>query len=309
MKATCDFCFRECTIEEGKTGWCHARKCKDGKLTSLAYSAMPAIAIDPIEKKPLYHFLPGSVTLSFGASGCNFNCDFCQNWQLSQRHENGEKVSISTPSLYAKSHNIPSISYTYSEPLVWQDWMIESAENATELGIKNVMVSNGSFSKSALERTLPWLDAFNIDLKGDETFYRNICHGEMKPVINAIETIAERGKHIEVTTMLIEGIHDEAMIEFLGKELNARDIKVWHLSRFYPQYKMNNLKPTSELYLNKMIQIAKESNIPYIYAGNSVLKNETRCPSCGKVIRERPGEIIQDGRCKYCGNAIYGVWK
>ena len=308
MKATCDFCFRECTIEEGGKGWCGMRECRNGTIISSRYSEIPAIAIDPVEKKPLYHFLPGTQTLSFGASGCNLNCLFCQNWQLSQEHENGDRIPEHLPAIYASEHAIPSISYTYSEPLVWQDWMLRSAEKAREMGIKTIMVSNGSFSDNALKRILPLIDAFNIDMKGDAVFYRDICHGQLKPVLKAIDEIQKNGKHIEVTTMLIEGTHTEKNIRLLGNELKDRNIQVWHLSRFYPQYKMINKNPTSELFLHRMIDIANESEIPYIYPGNSVLKADTRCPECGKVLRERPGEPIDGGICKYCGHRIYGLW-
>lgn len=306
---TCDFCFRHCTIEEGKTGWCRKRTLHDGKIISVGYGLIPAIAIDPVEKKPLYHFLPGSHTLSLGASGCNFSCDFCQNWTLSQNHEKGRFVDPEDAVAYALIKQIPSISFTYSEPIVWQDYMAEAAEMAHENRIRTIMVTNGSFSNEALERVIPLIDAFNVDLKGDESFYRDICHGEIGPVLDSIDAIEASGKHIEVTTMIIEGIHTEKMISQLGNALSDRGIQVWHLSRFFPHYKMNNINPTSELFLNRIINTARTSGIPFIYPGNSILAASTSCPQCGKMLRKQPGMSIRKGECPYCGYQIYGIWE
>ena len=272
MKNECDFCFRRCSIPDGKTGWCGMRKNEGGKIISPEYGHIPAIAVDPIEKKPLYHFLPGTETLSLGASGCCLRCDFCQNWTLSIEHEKGKFLDPGDAAAYARLEGYPSISFTYSEPLVWQDYVAETAKEAHKLGIKTVMVTNGEFSESALERLLPLIDAYNVDLKGGEDFYRSICHGEMKPVLDAIERISEYGSHIEVTTMLIEGIHTAEMVEKLGELLKARGIRVWHLSRFFPRYMMEDREPTSESFLLKMIETAMKSGIPYIYPGNSSLK-------------------------------------
>ncbi len=308
MKVLCDFCYRKCQISENGYGWCRVRKNEKGRIESEGFGHIPAIASDPVEKKPLYHFLPGTMTLSLGASGCNLSCDFCQNWTLSQNHEKGEYIAPEAVVKFAGKNGFPSISFTYSEPLVWQDYMLETAAKAKEMGIRTIMVSNGDASEEAMNRILPLLDAFNIDLKGDEGFYRNICHGELQPVLRTIQRITESGKHLEVTTLVIEGIHDEKMIRALGKMLKDSGVSVWHLTRFYPHYKMIDRSPTSELYLAKIIDIAEETNIPYIYPGNSVLKAETRCPGCGKTLRKHIGETIEDGSCPYCGERIYGVW-
>lgn len=307
MKALCDFCFRHCLIEEEGYGWCRMRKNNEGEIESVDYASIPAIAIDPIEKKPLYHFLPGTKTLSFGASGCNLSCDFCQNWRLSQQHERGVHIDEDNAVGFALSNSIPSISFTYSEPLVWQDFMISVAREAKACGLRTIMVSNGSFSSEALNRILPEIDAFNIDLKGDNEFYRAICHGMIDPVLSAIEEIVKSGKHLEVTTMVIESMHSGEMIRNIGRMLAEREVSVWHLTRFFPQYKMNNLKPTSELYISKIIKIAQESGIPYIYPGNSILNADTCCPGCKKKLRH-PGQTISEGICPYCGEKIYGVW-
>ena len=307
MKTICDFCFRRCNLSEGERGWCRMRKCDGGKVVPEHYGEIPAIAIDPVEKKPLYHFLPGTMTLSFGASGCNLSCRFCQNWQLSQEHEDGG--SAGDAAAYAVLKGIPSISFTYSEPLVWQDWMIEAARTAAEDGIRTIMVTNGEASPEAIERLVPLISAFNIDLKGDDGFYRSICSGRIAPVLDMIGSVISHGKHAEITTMVIESIHTSRMISEMGKLLRNLGVSVWHLTRFFPQYKMNNIPPTSELYLAEMLKAAEESGIPFIYPGNSTLRARTSCPSCGHVLREAPGKPVGDGICPHCGTPVYGVWE
>ena len=309
MKMTCDFCFRRCSIPEGEHGWCRMRKCEGGRIVSEHYGEIPAIALDPVEKKPLYHFLPGTMTLSFGASGCNLSCRFCQNWQLSQKHEKGGSVDPCDAAAYAVLNGIPSVSFTYSEPLVWQDWMMETARNAAEEGIRTIMVTNGEASPEAIERLVPLISAFNIDLKGDDGFYRSICSGRIAPVLDMIGSVISHGKHAEITTMVIESIHTSRMISEMGKLLRNLGVSVWHLTRFFPQYKMNNIPPTSELYLARMLDAAKESGIPFIYPGNSTFRARTKCPSCGHILREAPGKPVGDGFCPRCGTPIYGVWE
>ncbi len=308
MKISCDFCFRHCVIQDGELGWCRERKNVSGKLTSVNYAHFPAIAADPVEKKPLYHFLPGTLTLSIGAAGCNLSCDFCQNWELSQEKPRGEHIESDELISFALQNKYPSISFTYSEPLVWQDYIAETALKAKKHGIKTIMVSNGSFSSEALERLVPLIDAYNIDLKGDSEFYQSVCHGKIDPVLNTISYISGKEKHIEITTMIIEGVHSPSMIEKLGTSLRMAGISVWHLTRFFPHYKMLDRKPTSELFLSEIIKIAKNSGIPYIYPGNSSLSSPTICPRCKQIIRKGPGTTIKDGKCPHCGESIYGLW-
>ncbi len=309
MRNECTFCFRRCSIPEGGYGWCRMRRNDGGRIVSVDYGHIPAIAVDPVEKKPLYHFLPGTETLSIGASGCSLSCDFCQNWQLSIEHERGDFIDPDDLVSYAMRHGCPSISFTYSEPLVWQDYMAAAAEKAHGASLRTIMVSNGEFSEEALSRLLPLIDAYNIDLKGDAAFYRGICHGEMPPVLNAIGRIAGYGSHIEVTTMLIEGIHTEHTVEELGSLLKERNVQVWHLTRFFPQYRMSGRAPSSEEFLSRMLSAAKTSGIPYIYPGNSALPAPTACPQCGWTIRKHPGQKVQGGDCPRCDARIYGIWE
>ena len=264
---------------------------------------IPAIAIDPVEKKPLHHFLHGTETLSLGASGCNLSCTFCQNWTLSQRLEEGRRIEPADVVSYALRYRLPSISFTYSEPLVWQDFMLDTARLAKDAGLKTIMVTNGSFSREALMRILPSIDAYNIDLKGDADFYSTICNGDIIPILDSIYEIARSSAHLEATTMIIEGVHDAAMVSKLGSMLHERGVAVWHLTRFFPAYRMSSRKPTSEDFLMRMIEAAEESGIEFIYPGNSRMRSMMRCPSCGKEIA-----APEDGGCPHCGTSIYGVW-
>lgn len=317
----CNFCYRHCDIKEGQTGYCRIRKVENNKLISTGYGYLDAIAIDPVEKKPLYHFLPGTKTLSVAEAGCNYRCDFCQNWQLSQTTKSNNSTYVLPQELVnlAIKHNTPSISFTYSEPIVWQDYVIDSAIIAKENNLKTIMVTNGSFSNEALEKLSPLVDAFNIDLKGDSEYYKKICKGNIEPVLNGIKYLVKQGNHVEVTTLIIEGIHTKETIKDLATKLKEFDVKVWHLSRFFPNYKMTDIQATSEKFLAQMIEIAKEVGIPFVYGGNTLIFSSTNCQKCNKelikthnnshvIIRDIDKNII-NGKCIYCGSKIYGVFK
>lgn len=317
----CNFCFRHCNIEERQSGFCRNRKVIDNKIVSIGYGYIEAMAIDPIEKKPLYHFLPGTKTLSVAEAGCNFRCDFCQNWQLSQREKGNSSVYVTPKKLVdlAIKYKTPSISFTYSEPIVWQDYVLEASAIAKQNGIKTIMVTNGSFSKESREALAPLIDAFNIDLKGNAEYYRTICKGELAPVLKGIEYMIKQNCHVEVTTLIIQGIHTEEIILKMGKLLKDCGVQVWHLTRFFPNYKMSENKPTSEKFLSEMFEIAKKSKIPYIYRGNTLAKDQTVCVNCKKVfISSHEGSLvalkdckknIENGKCIHCGASIYGVFQ
>ena len=300
----CDFCYRHCDISEGGYGYCQARTVRSGQLEDRNYGELAAAAIDPVEKKPLYHFLPGTRTLSVAMEGCSLSCAFCQNHEIAKGHHEGFPFTAPEAlSEYAITHSIPSLSFTYTEPIVWQDYAMEAALSAKEHGLRTIMVTNGTFSNEALDRLLPLIDAYNIDLKGADGFYRDICKGSIAPVLDGIERIAGYGSHLEVTTLVIEGLHDEDMIRTLGRALRERGVHVWHLTRFFPAYRMSSRKPTSEDFLMRMIEAAEESGIEFIYPGNSRMRSMMRCPSCGKEIA-----APEDGGCPHCGTSIYGVW-
>ncbi len=311
----CDFCWRHCNLAEGQSGVCSVRKHVQGKLVTTTYGQIEAMGVDPIEKKPLYHYYPGSKTFSFALFGCNIACEFCQNYLLSQGEPTlslaSERVEPSRVVAMAREKGCHSISYTYSEPLVWQDYMVDVATLAKKAGMQNIMVTNGSFSKEALARLLPIIDAFNIDIKGDEAFYKEVCKGNQQVVLDAIAAIAKSGAHLEVTSMLIESMHSKEDVETLGKLLYERGVQVWHLSRFFPRYKMAHLKATGEAYLAKMVALAEQSGIPFVYSGNSETERTTFCPSCHASLIDAHTKIdpsLEYGKCKRCGTSIYGVF-
>lgn len=316
----CGFCWRGCDLAEGRTGPCGDRVCRDGTVRSVRYGELVSVAVDPIEKKPLYHFLPGSLSLSVAEPGCNYRCAFCQNYEISQPsyHPATRRCEPSELVRLARRYGCASISYTYSEPSVWQDFLLDTARAAHEAGLRNVMVSNGSFGASCRASLFEAVDAFNIDLKGDEEFYRTVCGADLEPVLDNLRAITRSGRHLEVTTMVIEGIHTEAMVRELGKRLAAIGVQVWHLSRFFPRYRMQDRPATSEAFLEAMIGVARESGIPYIYAGNSTLGDATVCPGCHRTLmaghayggdQGREAALhIPGGRCAFCGEAVYGVF-
>lgn len=311
----CDFCWRHCALTEGQSGICRVRKHVKGTLVTTSYGQIEAMAVDPVEKKPLYHYYPGSKTFSFALFGCNLSCKFCQNYSLSQGEPAislaSERVEPSKMVAKAREKGCHSISYTYSEPLVWQDYMLDVATLAKKAGMQNIMVTNGSFSKEALKRLLPVIDAFNIDIKGDEAFYKSVCKGQQRVVLDAIGAIAKTPAHLEVTTMLIESMHTKEDVKTLGKLLHERGVQVWHLSRFFPRYKVAYLEATSEAYLTEMVALAKQSGIPYIYSGNSEAGRTTFCPSCHALLIDEDNRVdtaLEFGQCKRCSTPIYGVF-
>lgn len=331
----CDFCYKHCSILPGNRGACGIRRNKNGKLETVSYGQIIATGIDPIEKKPFYHVYPGKKTYSIALFGCNLTCLFCQNDRISQIESpffpSDQALSQATygariihpEELMSKvlESGAPVLSFTYSEPLVWQDYMIEAALLAKVKGLTTCMVTNGLFSSSALDRILPVIDAFNIDVKGTDTFYRTYCGGRLDPVLQGIERImAENRAIVEVTTLIIEGIHTEEDIVYLGSLLYQAGVQVWHLSRFFPAFQMLTHEPTSEEFLQTMLAAARASGIPYVYAGNTGLKDgsQTICPSCGKLLIPQHSyrgeaansarEHIIQGQCGYCHAPVYGLF-
>ena len=322
----CLACSNYCVIPNKNYGICGVRKNIDGKLFLLVYGKSISANIDPIEKKPLFHFLPGTGVFSIGTFGCNFSCEFCQNWDISQTPKNGnEKVIHNSYDLspeqivkIAQKNKIPSIAYTYNEPAVFFEYAYDTARLAHKKGIKNVYVTNGYESKEALEKILPFIDAMNIDLKSfNPEFYRKICGGNLKPVLDNIKNLF--GKvWIELTTLIIPGHNDsdtelKKIAEFISKI--SKEIP-WHISRFYPAYKMNNIIPTPYETLRKAYKIGKDAGLKYIYIGNihDLEHSNTYCPKCGRILIKRENysileNNIKNGKCKFCGEKIPGVWK
>lgn len=292
---------------------------------------MVAIGVDPIEKKPMYHLLPGAKTFSFALFGCNYTCLFCQNHHISQMESpswpgwNRDSRKVVSPKQLVQHFDrtqTPIMSYTYSDPIVWQDYLLEVAALVHERGKLNCMVTNGSFSPASLQQVLPLVDAFNIDVKGDNQFYRTYCGGALDPVLRAVQAIAAREDRIlEATTLIIEGIHTEKMVRTLAAQLHDAGLQVWHLSRFFPHYRMTDRSETSEAYLADMLHIAKDAGIPYVYGGNSMLSewDRTLCPSCNAVLirshsysgqaASDAAHTIHDRMCSTCNALIYGMFE
>ncbi len=319
----CFLCCHHCHIKNGTYGICAVRLNKEGTLYSLSYGKVVAANIDPIEKKPLYHFLPGSKSYSIACVGCNFQCGFCQNWQISQAKV-AKELSLFEYRLNpqkiveaAISDNCPSISYTYTEPTIYFEFAFETAKLAKEKGLKNVFVTNGYLSKESLEMIKPYLDAANVDLKSfREDFYRKICKASLKPVLDNIALMKKVNIWIELTTLLIPGKNDSKeeikdIAEFIA---NLDKDTPWHISAFHPDFEFSELPPTSLKSLESAFDIAKKKGIKYVYLGNVYDndKENTLCPSCGKILIRRRGYFIESGvikenKCPHCQEKIAGI--
>lgn len=309
-KVRCRLCPHGCLISEGRTGICRVRKNEAGKLYSVNYGCISSIAMDPVEKKPLYHFYPGSYILSVGSLGCNFKCKFCQNYQIAQEDSMTERI---TPHDLveigcSRSDNI-GIAYTYNEPSIWYEFVYDTAVLAKDKGLKNVLVTNGFINKEPLYRLLPYIDAMNIDIKSyNEQYYRDICSGMLDPVKRTVE-IACNACHVEITTLIVTGLNDKPEeIDCLSKYLSSIDKNIpLHLTRYFPKYKLTN-EPTPVDTLLTARDIARR-HLNYVYVGNVWdADSTTYCPGCGKPLIKRQETVsmegIQNGRCKYCGQVI-----
>lgn len=273
----CDTCAHHCLIASGKRGLCRVRSNIDGTLYSLNYNLCIAAAIDPIEKKPLYHFLPKSEVYSFAAVGCNMHCPWCQNYDISQTPSNeyvveGDEVTPEEHVKRALKFSTPSIAYTYSEPTVFLEYAFETMRLAHERGLKNVWVSNGFMSERALELLLPYIDAANIDLKGpNDEFYQKYCGGNLKTILLNLKTMQKANIHLELTTLLIPGLNDEKtqIEELVNAIVTTLGTKVpWHISRFFPAWRMLDKKVTPLETLHMARDIGKKAGIKYIHIGN-----------------------------------------
>jgi len=308
----CFLCPHRCRISPGRVGMCGVRKNIDGKLYSINYARVSSWAMDPIEKKPLYHFYPGSLIFSVGSIGCNFRCKFCQNWQIAQCTDvPTQEVSPEELVLAAKRQaGNMGIAYTYNEPTVWYEYVLECTKLARQEGLKNVLVTNGFIEKEPLEELLPYIDAMNIDVKAfTESFYKELTFGSLAPVKQTVE-IAQAKCHVEVTTLLIPGLNDgEGEIEELARWLSSlrRDIPL-HLTRYFPNYKLD-LPPTPVDRIKTARDIAMKY-LDYVYTGNVAdnVGSNTYCPSCRKPVIERRGyrtlSRVKDKKCPHCDGHI-----
>lgn len=321
----CFLCNHYCHITDAGFGFCGVRLNKNGTLYSLNYGRLIAANMDPIEKKPLYHFLPGTMSYSVACVGCNFRCDFCQNWEISQAAE-AKKLGIGDfevlPEKVVKEalkNNCPSISYTYTEPTIYFELAYETAELASAKGLSNIFVTNGYMTKEALKYVSPYLDAANVDLKSfREDFYQKICKAKLKPVLDNIRLMRELDIWVEITTLVVPGKNDsEEELNDIAAFLAGVDKNMpWHISAFHPDYKLTGLTATPQTTLERAFKIAKSHKLNYVYVGNARIGcgENTYCGFCSKMLIERDGFFIvnnnlEEGRCKYCKQPIEGIWK
>ncbi len=322
MKVRCFLCAHHCIINEGKRGVCGVRENSRGTLNTLVYGRLISMNIDPIEKKPLYHFLPSSKSLSISTVGCNFRCRHCQNYDIAQYSKihtdiPGETVSPEQVVHAAESAGCRSISYTYTEPTIFFEFAYDCARLAHEKGIKNVFVSNGYTSAEATRAIAPYLDGNNIDLKGNDEFYKKICNARLQPVLDTIKLMKELGVWVELTTLIIPAYNDsvescEGIIEFI-KSVDAA--MPWHVSQFYPTHEILDQPRTPVHTLRMAKNMGVERGLKYVYEGNVPGEGgeSTYCPACSELLIERFGfQILQNkmsvSACPRCKERIEGVW-
>ena len=318
----CELCPHRCRVSKGKRGLCRVRENREGKYYSLVYGNPCAVHLDPIEKKPLFHVLPATTSFSIATAGCNFQCKFCQNWEISQASPEDIYSYDAPPDLIVKKAEemrARSIAYTYVEPTVFYEYMIDIAELAKRAGLLNVTHSNGFINPGPLRNLCKVLDAANIDLKGfTESFYREICSGELNPVLDTLKILKQEKIHIEITNLMIPTKNDEMpvlkeMCLWIKKELGGET--PIHFSRFYPLYRLKSLPPTPVSTIERARAVALSAGLEYVYIGNvpGHEAENTFCPKCQKPVIRRTGYMIGEvhlkaGKCKFCGKPIPGIW-
>jgi pyruvate formate lyase activating enzyme len=329
-RVRCNLCAHRCVVAAGRQGICQVRENRDGKLYSLVYGLALSQAVDPIEKKPLFHFYPGTAAFSVATAGCNFRCEFCQNADISQMPRDrgeilGRKVAAEDIVQAAQRYGCQSIAYTYTEPTIFFEYSYDIARLAHDAGIASVYVTNGYMTREMLEMFQglsddhePWLDAANVDLKAfrDET-YRRTCGARLQPVLDSLKAMKELGTWVEVTTLVVPGMNDSEkelsdLAQFIAIELGVET--PWHVSRFHPDYRMRDRDATPPSTLQRAYELGREAGLRYVYVGNlpGAHLEDTHCPNCGQTVVGRWGfqvtqRRIQDGKCRHCGAAIDGV--
>ena len=323
MDLQCELCPKGCVIAPGQSGECRIRVNRDGVLRAVTYGHPCSVHVDPVEKKPLFHFLPGTGILSLATVGCNLHCKNCQNWEISQENpENAAAYRLppeEIPAL-ARRERCPSVAYTYTEPLVYYEYTLEGCIACRREGIRSALVTAGYINREPMERLCRVVDAANIDLKGfTEEFYRDVCGATLQPVLDTLVLAKSMGVLVEVTNLVIPTLNDsEGQIRPLCRWI-ARNLgreTPLHFSRFHPQYRMRNLPPTPAAALDRAREVALSEGLQFVYIGNILRPDgeDTFCPGCRKPLVERRGfQILQnrirEGRCPDCGAKIYGIWK
>ncbi len=311
-KIECLLCPAACKLADRQTGICFGRQNRDGKLVATNYGEIVSMALDPIEKKPLYHFHPGSQILSIGPNGCNLRCDNCQNWQISQEHQPTRQVSPEQLVRAAQDADSMGIAYTYSEPLIWFEYIYDAATISRELGLKTVLVTNGYINEEPFRELAPLIDAMNIDVKSlNPRFYRDVCKGSLADVLRTVEIAASSGIFVEITNLVITGLNDsDADLQALVDWLARLDRRIpLHFSRYFPQHKMDR-SMTPSVRLQRAYDIAR-AQLDYVYVGNIDLPgtNDTVCPQCGNLLITRSGYRARivgmtDSHCSRCQRKV-----
>ena len=323
-KVRCFLCNHRCTISPSKRGMCGVRENQNGRLYTLVFGRAISLNVDPIEKKPIFHLFPGSTSFSIATVGCNFRCLQCQNHEISQMPVDegrieGREVSPSKIVSLAKDYRCQSISYTYTEPTIYFEYAYETAVLAKEQGIKNIFVTNGYMTEEALKKIQPYLDAANVDLKSfQEDFYKKVCGAKLKPVLDNLRVMRSMGIWVEITTLVIPTLNDsEKEFEQIARFILSLGPEVpWHISAFYPTYKMLNLPRTPASLLHKAREIGIQAGLRYVYCGNIPGEEgeDTFCPQCGRRVIQRVGfRVIKNdivgGTCRYCHAKVDGLWE
>jgi len=322
-KVQCNLCAHRCLIREESRGICRVRENRGGKLFTLVYGNLIAENVDPIEKKPLYHFMPGTRAYSIATPGCNFRCGWCQNWQISQmpremRMPDRKRVTPESVVENAVRANCQTIAYTYTEPTIFFEYSYDTARMAHDRGLQNVYVTNGFMTPEMLDMIEPYLDAANVDIKAfNDEPYRTLMGGRLEPVLESCRKMKSLGIWLEITTLIVPGVNDdpdelEELASFIYNDLGPET--PWHLSRFYPQYKMADRAPTEESILYETKQMGEAVGLEYIYLGNILGDNQTFCKVCDQPLIFRNGYstrisgLDSNQNCNNCGTKLNGVF-
>jgi len=321
-KIKCKLCPRECTVGDRERGYCGVRENRGGTYYTLVHSRVCAAHIDPIEKKPLFHYLPGTLAFSLATAGCNVNCKFCQNWDISQVRPEQVPADYAPPKLVtelAKQHDCPTIAYTYSEPVIFSEYLMDAADAGHEAGVRSVVVSNGYMQEESLKTAYGKMDAVKIDLKAfSESYYKDVVVGELKPVLDSLVTLRKMNKWTEIVYLVVPTLNDgDAEFRGLARWIKSNlgvDVPL-HFTQFHPQYLLKNLPITPVPTLERAKAIADAEGLHYAYIGNvpGHPAENTYCPKCRHLLVERVGltatqMLIRKGSCPFCRQPIPGIW-
>jgi pyruvate formate lyase activating enzyme len=321
-KIKCELCPRECTVGEGKRGSCGVRENRGGLFYSLVHSRVCAAHIDPVEKKPIFHYLPGTIAFSLATAGCNVHCKFCQNWEISQSRPEELSAEYMPPrrvAELARQNGCPTIAFTYSEPVVFSEYLMDTADAGHEAGIRSIVVSNGFIGQTALKAAYGKMDAVKIDLKSfSESYYRDVVKGRLKPVLDSLVTLRELGKWTEIVYLVAPTLNDSdrefrSLAQWIKANLGA-DVPL-HFTQFHPEYLLKNLPVTPVPTLERAKAIADAEGLHYVYIGNvpGHPAQNTYCPQCKRLLVGRVGftagqMLIREGSCPFCRQPIPGIW-